>query len=177
MGRFLVVLFGLAFACAGVVLLVWLLWWLWKHHEEEKEAPALEIEVKTPPPASEVEVEATQTAPALEKVKTAAAAPVPVTATGAEEETPAEPPAPDDLTRIEGIGPKISGVLQAASITTFAQLAGTEVSRLEQILEEADPRLRRLADPATWPEQAALAAGGQWDAMEALQKELKRGRR
>jgi predicted flap endonuclease-1-like 5' DNA nuclease len=165
MGRYLVVLFGLAVACAGVVLFAWLLWWLWKRHEEEKEAPAFEIEVKAPPPVSKAEA------------KAAEAAPTPAPAARVEAEAPLEPPAADDLTRIEGIGPKISGILQAAGITTFAQLADTEVSRLEQILAEADPRLSKLANPATWPEQAALAAGGQWDAMNALQKELKRGRK
>jgi predicted flap endonuclease-1-like 5' DNA nuclease len=63
----------------------------------------------------------------------------------------AEVPAPDDLQRIEGIGPKISGLLQAAGIT--------------------------IADPATWPEQARLAAAGRWDELEILQEELKGGRR
>jgi len=87
----------------------------------------------------------------------------------------AEPPAPDDLKRIEGIGPKISGLLQAAGITTFAQLAATDVSRLKEILAEAD--LTALANPTTWPEQARLAAAGKWDAFETLQDELKGGRR
>jgi predicted flap endonuclease-1-like 5' DNA nuclease len=81
------------------------------------------------------------------------------------------------LTRIEGIGPKISGVLQEAGITTFAQLADTDPASLEEILEASDPRLRRLADPTTWPEQAALAAAGEWEAHEALRGELKGGRR
>ena len=88
---------------------------------------------------------------------------------------PQAPPTPDDLTRIEGIGPKISTLLQAAGITTFGQLAAAEVSHLEQILEEAD--LAALANPDTWPEQARLAAAGQWDALEALQSELKGGQR
>jgi hypothetical protein len=35
----------------------------------------------------------------------------------------------------------------------------------------------RLAHPATWPEQAALAATGEWEALEALQAKLKGGRR
>ncbi len=86
-------------------------------------------------------------------------------------------PQPDDLKLIEGIGPKISGVLQAAGITTFAQLAGTEVERLKQILAEADPNLLRLADPTTWPEQAKLAAQGEWEALQKLQGGLKGGRR
>jgi predicted flap endonuclease-1-like 5' DNA nuclease len=94
-----------------------------------------------------------------------------------EPEEATEAPAPDDLTRIEGIGPKISGLLQEAGITTFAQLADTDPGSLEEILEASDPRLRRLANPATWPEQAALAAADEWEAHEALRSELKGGRR
>ena len=81
----------------------------------------------------------------------------------------------DDLTRIEGIGPKISGLLQGAGISTFEELAGTAVDRLEQIL--ADANLAGLANPSTWPEQAGLAARGDWQRLEALQDELKGGRR
>lgn len=84
------------------------------------------------------------------------------------------PTAADDLTRIKGIGPKISSVLQGAGICTFADLAATDVSRLEQILRNADIR---LADPQTWPEQSSLAAVGQWDALKAMQSQLKGGRR
>lgn len=95
---------------------------------------------------------------------------------GKEELVPGAKPEgpPDDLTRIEGIGPKISSLLQAAGITTFAQLAATDVDRLEQILTDAD--LGALTDPKTWPEQARLAAAGEWDRLEVLQDELKGGR-
>jgi hypothetical protein len=81
----------------------------------------------------------------------------------------------DDLTRIEGIGPKISGLLQQAGISSFAQLAGTNVDRLQKII--ADANLTALADPGTWPAQAKLAAEGQWERLDALQEELKGGRR
>jgi predicted flap endonuclease-1-like 5' DNA nuclease len=92
--------------------------------------------------------------------------------------TPTPVPAqPDELKRIEGIGPRISGVLQAAGITTFRQLANTGTGQIREILEAADPNLLRLADPTTWPEQAALAAEGDWQALEVLQDELKGGRR
>jgi predicted flap endonuclease-1-like 5' DNA nuclease len=97
----------------------------------------------------------------------------------AEAQKAAEAPAPggpDDLTRLEGIGPKISGLLQATGITTFAQLADTDVDRIKQILEEADPKLLRLADPSTWPRQARLAASGKWEALERWQERLKRGK-
>ncbi|MBN1221543.1 MAG: DUF4332 domain-containing protein [Anaerolineae bacterium] len=85
------------------------------------------------------------------------------------------PVEPDDLTVIEGIGPKISGLLQAAGVTTLAQLAETDVAQIRQILEDAG--LIRLADPTTWPEQAKLAAAGDWQALQKLQDELQGGRR
>jgi predicted flap endonuclease-1-like 5' DNA nuclease len=81
---------------------------------------------------------------------------------------------PDDLKRIEGIGPKISGVLAAAGIQTFGQLADADVGRLQQILTDAG---MTLADPASWPEQARLAAAGDWTALQKLQDELQGGRR
>ena len=87
-----------------------------------------------------------------------------------------EPVEPDDLKRIEGIGPKISGVLQSAGIATFAQLAAADVEQLKQILEDADPNLLRLADPTSWPQQAGLAAAGEWDNLASLQDALHGGR-
>ncbi len=87
----------------------------------------------------------------------------------------AEPVTPDDLILIEGIGPKINGLLNKAGIFTFAQLAATAVAHLQSILDAAGPRYR-LADPKTWPEQAALARDGKWEAFKALQETLKAGR-
>ena len=86
----------------------------------------------------------------------------------------AEAPAPDDLQRVEGVGPKISGLLQAAGITTFTQLAQADVSRLDRIVRDAGIT---IANPATWPEQARLAAAGKWDELEVLQETLIGGRR
>jgi predicted flap endonuclease-1-like 5' DNA nuclease len=79
----------------------------------------------------------------------------------------------DDLTRIEGIGPKINSLLQEAGISSFAQLADTDVSKLDEILNTAGIT---IADPKTWPEQAELAAGDQWEELEKLQDELSGGR-
>jgi predicted flap endonuclease-1-like 5' DNA nuclease len=83
------------------------------------------------------------------------------------------PPPADDLPRILGIGPKTSAVLKMAGIATFAQLADTRVDRLEEILGEAG---FRLADPQTWPDQARLAAAGQWDALARYQDAIRRHR-
>lgn len=99
--------------------------------------------------------------------------PVPSAITLVEEEP--VPVIPDDLKIVEGIGPKIEGILHAAGIKTFAQLAAASVSQLEQIVRE-DAGIR-IAFPDTWPEQARLAAAGNWDALETLQEELKGGRR
>ena len=89
----------------------------------------------------------------------------------------AEPPvaAPaDDLRRIEGIGPKISSVLNAAGIRSFEALSKTGAEQLKEILREGGIR---IGLPGTWAEQARLAAAGEWEALAALQRELKGGRR
>ena len=91
------------------------------------------------------------------------------------EPEPALPPEPDDLKIIEGIGPKISSVLNDAGINTFAQLAGMEAEAINEILDK-EPRLR-LADPTSWPTQAGLAASGSWTELEVLQDNLKGGRK
>jgi predicted flap endonuclease-1-like 5' DNA nuclease len=82
--------------------------------------------------------------------------------------------AAERLERIEGIGPKVASLLNEAGIHTFAQLAETEVGRLNKLLQ--DNRLNFI-NPSTWPAQARLAAGGRWQDLEALQNELKGGRR
>jgi predicted flap endonuclease-1-like 5' DNA nuclease len=81
----------------------------------------------------------------------------------------------DDLTIIEGIGPKISRLLQDKDINTFAELAAANVGQIQEILTEAG--LSNIAKPATWSEQAQLAAEGKWDDLKSLQDALKGGRR
>ena len=88
----------------------------------------------------------------------------------------AKAPQLDDLQKVEGIGPKIAGLLIADGILDLADLAATPVARLEAILTTAGRRYA-IADPATWPEQAALGAQGNWDGLQQLQATLKRGRR
>ena len=80
---------------------------------------------------------------------------------------------PDDLKKIEGVGPKVAGLLNENGILTFAQLAEADVDKLNEMLEAAS---LQMMDPATWPEQAKLAAGGDWDALQKLQDELSGGR-
>jgi predicted flap endonuclease-1-like 5' DNA nuclease len=81
----------------------------------------------------------------------------------------------DDLTRIEGIGPQIESLLRDAGIASYAVLAGTTVERLSEILHAAGERFR-IHDPTSWPEQARLAADGEWTILARRQDELRGGR-
>jgi len=85
---------------------------------------------------------------------------------------PAAPVAKDDLTKIEGIGPKTAAALQAAGINTFAGLAAISTDELKRILTAAS----LPGDPSTWPAQAKLAAAGKWDELQAYQDRLEGGR-
>lgn len=77
----------------------------------------------------------------------------------------------DDLTRIEGIGPKIAAVLTENGVTTFAQLAETAPEKITEMLKASGGRFG-MARPETWPQQAALAAAGKWDEFKKLTDEL-----
>lgn len=127
---------------------VLILWWLLQG-EAQEQATRANVVVVTPP--------------------TALNAPVRVTV------TPSTPVAgADDLTKIEGIGPKIKSVLHDAGIKTFADLAKAEGAQLRTILDAAGLRVN---DPTTWPEQATLAAASQWRELQQLQASLQAGRR
>lgn len=80
----------------------------------------------------------------------------------------------DDIEIVEGIGPKIAGVLRDEGISTFARLAATSVAQLEEIL--AAHKLSQITEPATWPEQARLADVGDFEALKAYQVTLRAGR-
>jgi large subunit ribosomal protein L21 len=74
----------------------------------------------------------------------------------------------DDLTLIEGIGPKIAGLFNDAGITTFAQLADSSVDKMKEILTAAGPRYA-VHNPGTWAEQGAMARDGKMSELKAWQ--------
>ena len=80
----------------------------------------------------------------------------------------------DDLTKIEGIGPKVSKTLIAAGISTFEALSNATVEDIQKILTDAG---LRMMDATTWPQQAKLAAQGDWDGLKKLQDDLSGGRK
>ena len=81
---------------------------------------------------------------------------------------------PQDLTRIEGIGPKIQSILHAAGITTYQALAERTSNELLDTLKAAN--FKAPVDATTWPQQAELAARGEWDKLRTLQEQLRAGR-
>lgn len=81
----------------------------------------------------------------------------------------------DDLEKIEGIGPKIAEVLAEAGIDTFAKLADSTPEAVREIMDNAGSQFASH-DPATWMQQAQLAADGKWDELKAWQDELNGGR-
>jgi hypothetical protein len=85
-----------------------------------------------------------------------------------------EKTSPDDLTKIEGIGPRVANVLKGAGITTFEALARANPADVQKTLNAAG---LQMMNPEGWIEQARLAAQGDWAGFEKLQGELKGGRR
>ncbi|MFT5184678.1 MAG: large subunit ribosomal protein L21 [Flavobacteriales bacterium] len=81
----------------------------------------------------------------------------------------------DDLRKVEGIGPKIAELFNAAGIVSFADLAAANVDKLKEILAEAGGSYKSK-DPGSWPAQAALAAEGKWDELKKWQDELDGGK-
>lgn len=90
-------------------------------------------------------------------------------------EPKATPRKPDDLQRIDGIGPKYRQALLDAGVTTFAKLATMTDEELEGIVSGAS--MTRPPTLDTWREQASFAAKEDWDGLAKLQGELKGGRR
>ncbi len=81
-----------------------------------------------------------------------------------------------DLTKIEGIGPKIQGLLYDKGIETYESLSNQTVERLEKIIIDAGPAYtthRGLT--ITWQAQAKLAQLDQWEELSKWQDLLKRG--
>lgn len=146
--------------------------------------PEGEVAVAAPAPAKKAEAPKKKAAPAAPAVEEAAAP--------AAKEAPAKPKAKakagekiqlpngksikqDDLKMVEGIGPKIEGLLHDAGIMTWADLADAPTEKVQQILDDAGPRYR-MHQPTTWAKQARMAADGQWDELVAYQDHLDGGR-
>ncbi len=81
----------------------------------------------------------------------------------------------DDLTVIEGIGPKMAGALRTAGIDTFVKLSQTTETALRAAIEAAG--LSFAPSLPTWPEQASYVVRGDMDGLKTFQKQLNAGRK
>ena len=124
-------------------------------------APAKKSAAKTETPAPTTKTEAKapvkkEEAPKVEK-------PTPKVAT---------PTAKDDLTKIEGVGPKIAEALVTWGIATYADLAKADAGKITEMITD----VRGNHVPDTWSQQAQMAADGKWDELKKLQDELDGGK-
>ena len=94
--------------------------------------------------ADEVVAEADQAAPAVEAAQIAAG---------------------DDLSILDGVGPKYADALKASGVTTFAQLSQMTPEAIEETLATQNAPLIAGHSADTWPRQAKLAAGQEWSAL------------
>ncbi len=121
--------------------------------EKENTAPAKETVAKEPKAKKETTTKAKEEEPKTKKAKPAKA---------------------DDLTKIEGIGPKAAEALTNNGIDTYAALAKADPEKIKEVLTEASSRMAHL-DPTTWPKQAKMAADGKWDDLKEWQDSVKGG--
>jgi len=135
--------------------------------KKAKPAPNAEAPKDEAPKTEAPKAEAPQAAPAPKAEATPQAA-APVAAPKAEVK-------PDDLKKIEGIGPKIAEILAASGIITFGDLAKAEFATLRETLDAAGNRYKSH-NPTTWPQQAQLAVDGKWDELQVLQDKLDGGK-
>jgi predicted flap endonuclease-1-like 5' DNA nuclease len=80
----------------------------------------------------------------------------------------------EDLTMIEGIGPKVNRVLRENGISSFKDLANADTSWLREILDKAG---FQYMDPGTWAEQVGLIADNRMEEFQGLIENLKGGRK
>lgn len=81
----------------------------------------------------------------------------------------------NDLKVVEGIGPKIEGLFNAAGITTWRELSETSTEKLQNILDAAGDSYA-IHNPSTWAKQALLAYQGKWQELKEWQDNLQGGK-
>ena len=77
----------------------------------------------------------------------------------------------NSLTVVKGIGPKIQSLFYKNNIRSWSALADCNIGRCQEILD-AGGNSFSMHDPATWPEQARLAAEGEWKELHDWQNHL-----
>ncbi|WP_299059269.1 hypothetical protein [uncultured Polaribacter sp.] len=81
----------------------------------------------------------------------------------------------DDLTIVEGIGPKIAELFIENNVKTWKDLADTSIDKCKEILDSGGDRFK-IHTPRTWPKQAKFAHEGKWEVLFKWQGELDGGK-
>jgi predicted flap endonuclease-1-like 5' DNA nuclease len=77
----------------------------------------------------------------------------------------AELAAGDDLSILDGVGPKYADALRTAGVTTFTQLSQMTPEAIGETLAKANEPLIAGHTADTWPRQAKLASDKDWSAL------------
>ena len=145
--------------------------------QAEKEAEGSKAAVETKEEVKAEKAETTEKAAVVEEVKEEVvaeeASPAKESAKKEEPKKEAKSEA-DDLTKIEGIGPKGAEALIKAGVDSYEKLSKAKADKIKEILTEASSRMAHL-DPTSWPKQAKMAADGEWDALKEWQDKAKAG--
>lgn len=81
----------------------------------------------------------------------------------------------NDLKIVEGIGPKIEALFNAAGITTWHDLSETSTEKLQTILDAGGENYA-MHNPSTWAKQALMAYEGKWQELKDWQAGLRGGK-
>jgi len=76
----------------------------------------------------------------------------------------------DDLSVVEGIGPKIQKLFHNFDIKTWKALSETSVERCQEVLDSGGASFT-IHSPDTWPDQALMAYEGRWAELKKWQDE------
>jgi large subunit ribosomal protein L20 len=119
-----------------------------------RSAPQVQQPVRTEPAPSHRTAKKKFDAPVAEATPVAKAAPAPAKATRKKKADG------DDLTAIEGLGPKSAQALTAAGITTYAQIAASSPEELEDAVKVKGGVRVLDGQTKTWPKQAQFLVDG-----------------
>ncbi len=82
---------------------------------------------------------------------------------GGTKSKPAKAAAADDLTQLNGIGPRIASILSDGGVTTYDELQHTDPADLRKIIAQGGALPPSSLD--TWPTQASYAVRGDWSGL------------
>ena len=81
----------------------------------------------------------------------------------------------NDLTVVEGIGPKIQELFHNHNVMTWKGLSECSVDKCQSVLDSGGERFK-IHNPGSWPEQAKMAYEGRWAELLKWQDELDGGK-